>query len=582
MQASKISKDRYALWAGDSFFDADTRAELANIAADEQEIEERFYRYLEFGTAGLRGIMGAGTNRMNKYTVALVSEAYARYIDTLSSAAKERGLVISYDSRHNSKEFALLAALIYTQHGIHVRLVDELRPTPMLSFAVRFYNCIGGVMVTASHNPGKYNGYKVYGEDGGQMPPEAADIVWREMQNIEDIRTLNFGSEEEALAQGLLEYVGPDLDEAFDAMILKAGINPEVIKKHKDLKIVYTPLCGCGNKPVNRILKAVGFDNVITVPEEREPDGDFAGIPYPNPEESCAWERAVKLANEVAADLVIATDPDSDRTGLLVKKSDGTYQIVTGNQIGLLLMEYILSARRRTGTLDPKSFVVTTIVSTRLAQAIADNYNVKCYLTLTGFKYIGEKIKQYHEQGDQVFQFGFEESYGYLAETEVRDKDAVVACMLLAEMAAQAAEDGKNVGDLLEDIFRKYGYGHESVFSLVREGMAGQRAIEGAVAAIRSGSAKLDFGKYGITAFEDYLSGERIDYVTGERRKLDTVKSNVLRYELDGLDFVAIRPSGTEPKLKVYCGAYDKDKDASTARADELAAIVRATLDKLM
>lgn len=582
MQASKISKERYQLWANDPFFDAATRAELAAIADDEQEIEERFYRFMEFGTAGLRGIMGAGTNRMNKYTVALVSEAYARYIDTLEPAAKERGLVISYDSRHNSKEFALLAALIYTEHGIHVRLVDELRPTPMLSFAVRYYNCVGGVMVTASHNPGKYNGYKVYGEDGGQMPPEAADVVWREMQNIEDIRSFSFGNETSALAKGLLEYVGADLDAAFDAMILKVGINPEVIKKHKDLKIVYTPLCGCGNKPVNRILRAIGFENVITVPEEQEPDGNFANIPYPNPEEACAWERAIKLANEESADLVIATDPDSDRTGLLVKKPDGNYQIVTGNQIGLLLMEYILSARKRTNTLDPKSFVVSTIVSTRLAQAIAANYDVKCYLTLTGFKYIGEKIKQYHENGDQVFQFGFEESYGYLAETEVRDKDAVVACMLLAEMAAQAAEEGKLVGDLLEEIFQKYGYGNESVFSIVREGMAGQAAIEGAVNAIRTGKAALDFGKYNITAFEDYQTGERIDYTNGTKSKLDTVKSNVLRYELEGLDFVAIRPSGTEPKLKVYCGAYDKDKQAAETRSAELAAIVRSTLDKLM
>jgi hypothetical protein len=578
------SQELYKLWSTDDFFDCDTRNELKKIAGDAAEIEERFYKYLEFGTAGLRGIMGAGTNRMNIYTVSLASEAFARYIDSLSAEQKQRGLVISYDSRHNSLDFAKKSALVFAKHGIPVRLVDELRPTPMLSFAVRYYNCIGGVMITASHNPAKYNGYKAYGEDGGQMPPEAADVIMREMAKIEDVRTLQWLDETTAVAQGLLTYVGRDLDTAFQNMLLQVQIDKDVVKRHKDLKIVYTPLCGCGNKPVNRILKAIGFENVITVPEEEKPDGDFASIPYPNPEEACAWVRAIKLANKVDADLVIATDPDSDRTGLLVKKTDGTYQILSGNQIGLLLMEYILSAKVATKSLAPDSFVVTTIVSTALAEKIAASYGVKCFLTLTGFKYIGEKIKQYHETGLAHFVFGFEESFGFLAETEVRDKDAVVACMLISEMAAKAADSHKTVNDLLQDLFRKYGYGTEKVFSLVREGIQGQKQIAGAMAALRADETKLKFPDLQIVAVEDYLSGTVKNCLTGEVKALDMpVKSDVLRFKFaNNTDFVAIRPSGTEPKLKVYCAAYAESESDSRAKAELMAEVMHKTLDGIM
>lgn len=578
------SQELYQMWSNDPFFDTATREELQAISGQAEEITERFYKYLEFGTAGLRGIMGAGTNRMNVYTVSLASEAFARYIDTLSLEDKQRGLVISYDSRHNSKDFALKAALVFAKHDIPVKLVDELRPTPMLSFAVRFYNCIGGVMITASHNPAKYNGYKAYGQDGGQMPPEAADKIMQEMANISDIRSLAWLDEKEAMAKGLLTYVGQDLDAAFDKMLLQVQIDKEVIKKHADLKIVYTPLCGCGNKPVNRILKAIGFKNVYTVPEEQEPDGNFAGIPYPNPEEACAWERAIKLANEVKADLVIATDPDSDRTGLLIKRKDGTYQIVTGNQIGILLMEYILSAKQASNTLKDNSFVVTTIVSTSLADKIAANYGVKCYQTLTGFKYIGEKIKQYHETGLETFVFGFEESYGFLAETEVRDKDAVVACMLLAEMAAKAADEGKNVNDLLVELFEKYNYGKENVFSIVREGIQGQKQIAYAMEAIRSGQVKLNFPGIELSELEDYEKSSSYNYLTGETKELTIkVRSNVLRFKFsNNLDFVAIRPSGTEPKLKVYCAAYAPSKEEADHKAQIMEELMRKTLDKLL
>lgn len=578
------SNDLYNFWLHDPFFDEATHKELQAISGQTEEITERFYKYLEFGTAGLRGIMGAGTNRMNVYTVSLASEAFSRYIDTLTEEEKKRGLVISYDSRHNSKEFALKSALVFAKHNIPVRLVDEIRPTPMLSFAVRFYNCIGGVMITASHNPAKYNGYKAYGVDGGQMPPEAADRIMAEMAKITDIRTLSWLSEKEALDKGLLQYVGKDLDEAFDAMLLKVQIDKDVVKRHSDLKIVYTPLCGCGNKPVNRILNAIGFKNVYTVKEEQNPDGDFAGIPFPNPEEACAWERAIKLANEVKADLVIATDPDSDRTGLLVKRKDGSYQIVTGNQIGILLMEYILSAKKASNTLKPNSFVVTTIVSTSLVDKIAANYGVKCYRTLTGFKYIGEKIKQYHETGLETFVFGFEESYGFLAETEVRDKDAVVACMLLAEMAAKAADDGKNVNDLLVELFEKYNYGKENVFSIVREGIEGQKQINHAMEVIRNGEVNLTFPNLEVEELEDYTKSTSYNYQTGKTRELEIkVKSNVLRFRFtNGLDFVAIRPSGTEPKLKVYCAAYADTEIAASQKAKALEEVMRHTLDKLM
>ncbi len=559
------SSELYKFWSTDPFFDEGTRNELLAIADDEAEIEERFYTNLSFGTAGLRGILGAGTNRMNNYTVAMATEGFARYLDTLGDEAKQRGMVIAYDCRNFSPEFALLAALIFATHGIKVKLTDELKPTPMLSFAIRHYNCIGGVMVTASHNPAKYNGYKAYGEDGGQMPPEAADIVLKEMDSITDPRTLSWITEEEAIAKGLLEYIGPDLDDAYMAMLRKLTINEDKVKEQADMKIVFTPLHGTGNKPVRRILKEIGFNNVLVVPEQELPDGNFSTVESPNPEERSALAMAIALAEKEGAELVIATDPDGDRTGLCIRKEDGTYQVMTGNQIGILLMNYILSAKQARGTLPDKSFVVTTIVSTKLPRKIAKYYDVELMESLTGFKWIAELIKLHDEQGDMHFQFGFEESFGYLAGTSVRDKDAVVASMLLAEMAATAKSEGKTLNDYLNELYAKFGYGEELTYSLAREGKAGLEAIQKTMIALRANKLA-GFKTADVLAVKDVLEGTITDLKTGEVSKLDLPESDVLLYQLEGLDFFCVRPSGTEPKIKVYFGAYDADPEVCKAK----------------
>ena len=410
-----ISQERYAVWSQDPYFDEATRAELAAIADDAKEIEDRFYAYPAFGTGGLRGLLGAGTNRMNRYTIARATAGFARYIESCGADAMRRGVVISMDSRNGSTEFAEVAALVFASHGIHVRLFDELRPTPMLSFAVRHYGCHGGVMVTASHNPREYNGYKAYGEDGGQMPPEAADVVLAEMNRIEDVRSLTWMTREQAIAEGLLEIVGPDIDLAYNEMLKQLVIDPGVIARQRDMRIVFTPLHGCGNKPVRRILESLGYSAVHVVPEQELPDGDFPTVASPNPEERAALQMAIDLAEAQSADLVIATDPDGDRTGLAVRLADGGYRVLSGNQIGLLLMDYILSVKERTGQLPEAAFCVTTIVSTKLARPVAAAHGCTLYETLTGFKFIGELIKELDDSGQSAFQFGFEESYGYLA-----------------------------------------------------------------------------------------------------------------------------------------------------------------------
>ncbi len=577
---SRIS-ELYQLWSTDPYFDEKTRKELLAIADDKDEIVERFYTNLSFGTAGLRGILGAGTNRMNIYTVAMATEGFARYIDSLSPEEKARGIVIAYDCRNYSPEFALTAALVFATHGIHVRLSDELRPTPMLSFAVRHYNCIGGVMVTASHNPAEYNGYKAYGEDGGQMPPEAADVVLHEMDSIKDPRTLTWITEEEALAKGLLEYIGPELDDAYMAMLKKLTINEDKVKEQADMKIVFTPLHGTGNKPVRRILKEIGFNNVIVVPEQELPDGNFSTVEAPNPEYRSAMKMAIDLAEKEGADLVIATDPDGDRTGLCIRKEDGSYQVMTGNQIGILLMNYILSAKKSRGTLPDKSFVVTTIVSTKLPRKIAKHYGVELMECLTGFKWIAELIKIHDEQGDMHFQFGFEESFGYLSGTSVRDKDAVVASMLLAEMAATAKSEGKNLNDYLNALYAEFGYGEEKTYSLKREGKAGLEAIKNTMVKLREDKLK-GFEGVEVLSVSDLQDGTITDLVSGEVGKLDLPPSNVLFYQLSGIDFLCVRPSGTEPQIKVYFGAYAPDQEACKTKLDAFAKSVVGEVEALL
>ena len=553
--------NEYKLWASDLHFDEATRTELLAIKDNENEIVERFVQNLSFGTGGLRAEIGAGTNRMNIYTVAHASEAFARYVDGLGDEAKKRGVAISYDSRIKSDEFALVTALVFATHGIKVYLSDILRPTPMLSFAVREFNCVGGVMITASHNPAKYNGYKAYGSDGGQMPPEAADVILAEMEKIKDFREVKWISEKEALDKGLLQYFGKDLDEKYDQTLLNLRINPEAVARHADLKIVYTPLHGAGNLPVQRILKLSGFENVLVVKEQEQPDGHFSTVKSPNPEERSALELAIKLAESNDASLLIATDPDSDRMGIVVRLHTGEYKVLTGNQIGLHLMDYILSAKKNRGTLEDKSFCATTIVSTKLARPVCDYYNVKLFETLTGFKYIAELIEKYDENGDMHFQFGFEESYGYLTGTDVRDKDAVVSAMLIAEMAAVAADENKTLADILDDFFKKYGYGREKTISITLEGLDGLKKISECMNQLRIDSS-FSIDSTDIIARRDYDKAERYEYQTGVYSELDLPRSNVLLYELEGMDQICVRPSGTEPKLKIYFACYGENLDS--------------------
>lgn len=578
-------EELYKFWSEDPYFDEATRAELLAIKDDKKEIEERFYRDLEFGTAGLRGILGAGINRMNMYVVSKASYGLGRFIVSEGEDAMKRGVVISYDSRHFSPEFAEITARTLTSMGIRVYLSDELRPVPMLSYSVRWHKAFAGVMITASHNPSKYNGYKVYGEDGGQVPPEAASKILSFIEGVEDIRTIHPDSLEEAKAKGLLTYWGEEVDEAYTDMLDKLVIDRQAIINQKDMSIVYTPLHGSGNKPVRRILKKIGLENVHIVPEQELPDGNFPTVEVPNPENPAALSMAIDLAKKVDADLVIGTDPDSDRIGIAVRTAvDGkeTYVPFTGNQVGLMLLDYILDSKKSAGTLPEGSFAVTTIVSSKLAGAICKYYGVELQEVLTGFKFIGERIKLDDEFGNKHFQFGFEESYGYLSGLDVRDKDAVVAAMLIAGMYAQSRERGQSLLDRLESIYQRFGYGFEETVSITLEGKEGIEKISGAMKSLRAdllscknkAEAQALLGGAPVVAVRDYQASKKYIFTDDgvKEEKIDLPVSNVLLYELGGdkgLDWACARPSGTEPKLKIYFGIYANTREESRARLDD-------------
>ena len=576
----------YEIWSTDPFFNEDTRNELNAIKDDPKEIEERFYRDLEFGTGGLRGVLGAGTNRMNIYTVAKASAGLAAYIVANGEEAMKRGVAVSFDSRHFSPEFAKITAATLAAYGVKVYLSDELRPVPMLSYAVRYFNAFAGVMVTASHNPPKYNGYKVYGEDGGQVPPEAASEILSNIEKFSDVRTIKILSDAELEASGLLTVFGEQLDIDYTKMLMELVIDKDAIERQKDMNIVYTPLHGSGNKPVRRILDAIGFKNIHIVEEQEKPDGAFPTVKTPNPEDPAALTMGIELAKKTDSSIVIGTDPDSDRVGIAcktVENGEVVYKPFTGNQVGLMLLDYILNSKKEAGTLPDNSFAVTTIVSTKLAGPICKDYGVELQEVLTGFKFIGERIKIYDEFGDKHFQFGFEESYGYLAGLNVRDKDAVVAAMLICGMAAQSLDRGETLFDRLERIYKKYGYGFESAVSFTLEGKEGSEKIAGAMASMRaeleacknaSDASKL-IGGPAVVAVRDYSKSVR--YIFDENgvktEPIDLVKSNVLLYELGGdrgLDWACVRPSGTEPKLKIYFGIYHADRDGATNRLAEV------------
>ncbi len=550
------TRENYEKWLT---FDEDTRKELLSIADDEKEIEDRFYTELAFGTAGLRGVIGAGTNRMNAYNVRRATCALAKYILREEGRA-ERGVVIAYDSRRFSPEFAKQAALTLCANGVRAYLFESLRPVPELSFSVRHLHCIAGIVITASHNPRQYNGYKVYWEDGGQMPPERADIILS-LINQTDYAEAAAMDEQEALDKGLLHIIGGEVDDAYINTVKQLSISPELIKEMgKELKIVYTPLHGSGNLPVRRILSEIGFENVTVVKEQELPDPDFPTVKVPNPEDPNALKMALELQKQIGADVVFGTDPDCDRVGIAVLDGEGNVHGLTGNQIGCLLLSYILGNRKALGTLPANAAAVKSIVSTELATAICKDYGCAMVDVLTGFKYIAEKIEQFSVSGEHTFVFGFEESCGYLSGTDVRDKDGVNASMLIAETAAWYKKQGMTLYDGLQSLYKKYGYYDAKVTSVALAGKDGLAKMAQLMQNLRQNPPK-DFTGVKVIAVRDYQKGER--KTGGCTEKLEQPASNVLYYELEGNGWICVRPSGTEPKIKLYVNAVT-DSQANT------------------
>ncbi|HEY5583746.1 MAG TPA: phospho-sugar mutase [Ruminiclostridium sp.] len=574
------SLSKLNFWSESEYFDQDTKNELLTIKNDVKEVEDRFYKSLEFGTGGLRGIIGAGTNRINIYTVRVASQGLANYISSLG--IQDKGIVIAYDSRFMSPEFSLEAAKVFCANGIKAYLFDELKPTPQLSFAVRYLKAAAGIVVTASHNPKQYNGYKVYGQDGGQLSLDGSNAVIEEINKITDITRVSIISKEDAIAKGLLKIIGSKIDDSYIAMLKTLCINKDAAAKVGDsFKIVYTPLHGAGNKPVRRILSENGFKNVLVVKEQELPDSQFSTVKSPNPEERSAFELAIKLASENNVDLIIGTDPDSDRVGVVVRKSDGEYATLTGNQTGCLLLEYILAALQETGKLPNNGFVVKTIVTTELSRVIAKNYGVELVEVLTGFKFIGEQIMLRDEQGDQKYLFGFEESYGYLAGTDVRDKDAVVASMLIAEMAAYYQAKGISLYDALINLFEKYGYFIEGINSFTLEGKDGLMKIKAAMSTMRA-TVHESFGSLKVKAIRDYLNSNRFVIADGTTEKITLPASDVLYFEMEDGSWFCVRPSGTEPKIKIYYGVSDKTLELSQERLETLKSSVLDAIKPLL
>lgn len=565
-------KEIYKQWCEDTYFDEATRAELKALT-DEKEIEDRFYRQLEFGTGGLRGVIGAGTNRMNIYTVRQATQGLANYI--ISQNGQDKGVAIAYDSRRMSPEFAKEAALCLNANGIKTYIFPSLRPTPELSFAVRELHCISGIVITASHNPREYNGYKVYWEDGAQITPPHDKNILAEVAKVIEFSQVKTMPEAEAVVAGLYNVISEEMDDKYMAQLKAQSIHPEIIKEAaKEFKIVYTPLHGTGNLPVRRVLKELGFEQVYVVKEQELPDGNFPTVSYPNPEAPEAWELALKLAKEVDADIVLATDPDADRLGVYCKDTkSGEYVSFTGNMSGMLIAEYILRERTKTGTMPKNPALVETIVTTDMAKAIAADYGVKLIEVLTGFKYIGEQIKWFEEQNSYNYVFGLEESYGCLAGTYARDKDACVAVMMLCEVAAYYKTQGKTLWDAMLTMYEKYGYYREGLATLTLKGIDGAAQIQSMMNDMRN-NPKEKLGGFDVLAVRDYKADTRKDMKTGEVTATGLPESNVLYYELSDNAWCCVRPSGTEPKIKFYFGV----KGNTLADAEEKLAKVKADL----
>ena len=566
-------KEIYNDWITNPYFDEDTKKELVALKDDEKEIEDRFYRELEFGTGGLRGVIGAGTNRMNIYTVRKATQGLANYVT--SQNGQDKGVAIAYDSRRMSPEFAREAALCLNANGIKTYIFPSLRPTPELSFAVRELGCMAGIVITASHNPAEYNGYKVYWEDGAQITPPHDKNILAEVAKVTSFEQVSTMDEEEAKKAGLFNIIDESMDDKYMVELKKQAIHPEVIEKMaNDIKIVYTPLHGTGNLPVRRVLKELGFKQVYVVEEQEKPDGNFPTVPYPNPEDPKAFEMALKLAKEVDADIVLATDPDADRLGVYAKDTKtGEYVSFTGNMSGMLIAEYILRERKATGTLPDNAALVKTIVTTNMADVLTKAYDVKLIEVLTGFKFIGEQIKLFEENNSYSYIFGLEESYGCLAGTYARDKDACVAVMMLCEVAAAYKAAGKTLWDGMLEIYEKYGYFREGLETITLKGISGAEQIKGIMDDLRK-NPPTSVGGIKVKEVRDYQSSVAKNLDTQEETAIELPKSNVLYFDMEDDCWCCARPSGTEPKIKFYIGV----KGTSLSDSDEMLKKVVADL----
>lgn len=573
-------KETYTRWLNSPAVDEQTKAELKAISNDEKEIEERFYRELEFGTAGMRGIIGAGTNRINVYNVRRASMGVAKYVNDEGADAANAGVLIGYDTRNFSRIFAEETAKVLTANGVKVYLFPIVHSVPEVSFGIRELKCAAGVMITASHNPKEYNGYKVYGPDGGQLPPEAADVVVKAIDSYDVFDDVKFITLDEAKAKGLLEIPGKELDDKFIAAVMKQQLNPEAVKEVADtFKIIYTPFHGTGSRPVQTVLKKIGFKNLIVVKEQDNEDGNFPTVKSPNPENKEGFTIAIELAKQNDVDVIIGTDPDCDRVGIVVRDAEGIYRTLTGNQTGALLVDYVLRSRKEKGTLPENGVVIKTIVTTELAAAIAESYGMEIMNVLTGFKYIGEKMTEFANTGNHTYLIGFEESYGYLVGDHARDKDGVVASMLIAEMAAYYKTKGKSLYEALQDIYKKYGYYAEKTVSVTMPGKDGMEKMSSMLVDLRE-NPPVKIGGMNVVLYTDYQSQTIKDTRGGVSPLKGLPKANVLKYNLsDDKSYFMIRPSGTEPKIKIYLGTFADNMSSAETTIETILESVKERLN---
>ena len=568
-------EETYQTWKDNPELAADLKAELDQLADNQEALEDAFYEPLSFGTAGMRGVLGVGINRMNIYTVRQATEGLATFMDTLDDETKQRGVAISYDSRHHSQEFAFDAARVLGAHGIPTFVFESLRPTPELSFTVRHLHTYAGIMITASHNPKQYNGYKIYGEDGAQMPPKESDMITKYIRQVKDIFGVKVADKDALIEDGTLKIIGDEVDKAYLEEVNQVTINHELVAEEgKTMKLIFTPLHGTGAMLGEKALKQAGFENFTMVPQQAEPDPEFSTVKKPNPEDPAAFDLAIELGKKEGADLLIGVDPDADRLGAAVRQPNGEYKLLTGNQIAAILLNYILTARKDAGTLPSNAVAVKSIVSSEFATKVAANFNVKMINVLTGFKFIAEQIKNFEADGSHTFMFGFEESYGYLIRPFVRDKDAIQSLVMLAEVAAFYKKQGMNLYDGLQELFKKYGYFAEKTIALTFDGVEGAKEIKDLMTKFREESPK-EFAGYKVVALEDFEKSTKTN-ADGTVEEIKIPKSNVLKYLLEDGTWIAVRPSGTEPKIKFYIGTQADSQDEAFAKRQQFEDTVMA------